>query len=157
MSLRLRRLRVPVPGGTVVVFVLSMLVLLRVGNASALDTAFATLVERKVAALVVGADAFFNNNRQQIVGLAARYKILAIYPFREYPLDGGLLSYGPNLTEAYREAGLYVGRILRGEKPADLPVVQPTKFETVINLKAARALGLTVPQTLLARAEEVVE
>jgi putative ABC transport system substrate-binding protein len=133
------------------------LVLLRVGSADALDAAFATLVERKVAGLVVGADAFFNNNRQQITVLAARHAIPAIYQWREFPVEGGLASYGPNLADAYRQSGLYIGRILKGEKPADLPVVQPTKFEFVINLKTARAIGLTVPPALIARADEVIE
>ena len=131
--------------------------LLRVGDTRELDAAFATLAERKVTALAVGADAFFNNNRQQIVVLAARYAMAAIYQWREFPAEGGLVSYGPNLSEAYRLSGLYVGRILKGEKPADLPVIQPSKFELVINLKTARAIGLTVPPTLIARADEVIE
>jgi putative ABC transport system substrate-binding protein len=133
------------------------LVLLRVSNQRDLETAFAALAERKVKALVVGADSFFNNNRQQIVILAARHAIAAIYQGRESPAGGGLASYGPDLTEAYRLSGLYVGRILKGEKPADLPVIQPSKFELVINLKTARAIGLTVPPALLARADEVIE
>jgi putative ABC transport system substrate-binding protein len=133
------------------------LVLLRTGDPRAIDAAFATLAERKVTALVVGADAFFNNNRQQIVVLAARYAIAAVYQWREFPSEGGLVSYGPDLSDAYRQSGLYVGRILKGEKPADLPVTQPTKFELVINLKTARAIGLTVPSTLIARADKVIE
>ena len=133
------------------------LVLLRVGDSRELDAAFATLAERKVTALVVGADAFFNNNRQQIVVLAARHAMAAIYQWREFPAEGGLMSYGPNLSEGYRLSGLYVGRILKGEKPADLPVIQPSKFEMVINLKTARAIGLTVPPSLLTRADEVIE
>ena len=115
------------------------LILLRTGDLRDIEAAFATLAERKVAALVVGADAFFNNNRQQIVVLAARHAMAAVYQWREFPAEGGLLSYGPNLSDAYRQSGLYVGRILKGEKPADLPVQQPTKFELVINLKTARA------------------
>jgi putative ABC transport system substrate-binding protein len=133
------------------------LVLLRTGDPQALEAAFATFAERKVTALAVGADAFFNNNRQEIVVLAARYAMAAVYQWREFPAEGGLLSYGPNLSDAYRQSGLYVGRILKGEKPGDLPVVQPTKFELVINLKTARAIGLTVPPTLIARADEVIE
>ena len=133
------------------------LVLLRVGDSRELDAAFVTLAERKVTALVVGADAFFNNNRQQIVVLAARHAMAAIYQWREFPAEGGLMSYGPNLSEGYRLSGLYVGRILKGEKPADLPVIQPSKFEMVINLKTARAIGLTVPPSLLTRADEVIE
>jgi ABC-type uncharacterized transport system substrate-binding protein len=133
------------------------LVLLRVGDARELDIAFATLAERKVKALAVGADAFFNNNRQQIIVLSARYAMAAIYQWREFPAEGGLVSYGPDLSEAYRLSGLYVSRILKGEKPADLPVIQPSKFELIINLKTARAIGLTVPTTLIARADEVIE
>ena len=125
------------------------MILLRTGDLRDIEAAFATLAERKVAALVVGADAFFNNNRQQIVVLAARHAMAAVYQWREFPAEGGLLSYGPNLSDAYRQSGLYVGRILKGEKPADLPVTQPTKFELVINLKTARAIGLTVPPTLM--------
>jgi putative ABC transport system substrate-binding protein len=133
------------------------LVLLRIGEPQALEAAFATLAERKVTALVVGADAFFNNHRQQIVALATRHALAAVYQWREFATDGGLMSYGPDLADAYRQSGLYVGRILKGEKPADLPVIQPTKFELVINLKVAKAIGLTVPPTLIARADEVIE
>jgi len=133
------------------------LALLRVADSSALDAAFATLAERKVRAMVVGADAFFSNNRQQIIVLAARHAMAVVYHWREFPAEGGLISYGPNLSEAYVQSGLYVGRILKGEKPADLPIVQPTKFELVINLKTVRAIGLTVPPTLIARADEVIE
>jgi putative tryptophan/tyrosine transport system substrate-binding protein len=133
------------------------LVVLRPGDSHALEAAFATLAERKITVLLVGADALFNNNRAQIVALAARHAMVAIYPWREFPSEGGLISYGPNLPEAYREAGVYVGRILKGEKPADLPVTQPTKFELVVNLKTAKALGLVVPPTLIARADETIE
>jgi putative ABC transport system substrate-binding protein len=133
------------------------LVLLRVGDTRELDTAFATLAERRVKAVAVGADAFFNNNRQQIIILAARHAIAAVYQWREFPVQGGLVSYGPSLSEAYRLSGLYVGRILKGEKPADLPIIQPSKFELVVNLKTARAIGLAVPLTLMARADEVIE
>jgi putative ABC transport system substrate-binding protein len=133
------------------------LVVFRPGDAFAIEAAFATLVERKITVLLVGADAFFNNHRPQIVALAARHAIVAIYPWREFPFEGGLISYGTNLSEAYREAGIYVGRILKGEKPADLPVTQPTKFELVINLKTAKALGLNVSPALIARSDETIE
>jgi len=130
---------------------------LRPGNADEINVAFATLVERKISALLVGADALFNNHRREIIILAARHAMAAVYPWREFPSEGGLLSYGPNLPDAYYQAGLYVGRILKGEKPADLPVEQPSKFELVINLKTARAIDLTVPPGLIARADEVIE
>ena len=133
------------------------LVVLRAGDSHALEAAFATLAERKITVLLVGADAFFNNNRAQIVALAARHAVMAIYPWREFTSEGGLVSYGTNLPVAYREAGVYVGRILKGEKAADLPVTQPTKFELVVNLKTAKALGLNVPPALIARADETIE
>ena len=133
------------------------LVVLRPGDTHALEAAFATLAERKITVLLVGADAFFNNNRPQIVALAARHAVMAIYPWREFTSEGGLVSYGTNLPASYREAGVYVGRILKGEKAADLPVTQPTKFELVVNLKTAKALGLNVPPALIARADETIE
>jgi putative ABC transport system substrate-binding protein len=126
-------------------------------SASEIDIAFAALVARGARGLLVLDDPFFRKQGNQLVGLADRHSIPAIYYQRGFVLAGGLVAYGPNLPDLYRLAGGYAGRILKGDKPSDLPVIQPTKFELVINLKTAKALGLTVPLTLLARADEVIE
>jgi putative tryptophan/tyrosine transport system substrate-binding protein len=133
------------------------LVVLNAADEQGIDAAFAVLAKERVGALLVGSDPFFFSQRQKLDQLAARHAVPAIYDWREYPAIGGLMSYGTNLAEAYRQVGLYVGRILKGENPATLPVVQSTKFEFVINLKTARTLGLDVPPVLLAQADEIIE
>ena len=133
---------------------------LRVLNASSereIDTAFGSAVQQHVNAVVVGADSVFLSRRDQLVGLAARYALPAIYYVREFAVAGGLISYGASITDAYRLAGRYAGRILNGEKPADLPIQQTVKFELAINLKTAKTLGLTVPPSLLTSADDVIE
>jgi len=133
------------------------LVVLAGSNEREIDSSFATFAERQIGALVVTADGFLISRRDQIVTLAARYAVPTMYPLSQYVAAGGLMSYGANLSNAFLQTGIYVGRILKGAKPADLPVLQPTNLEFVINLKTAKGLGLTVPPTLLALADEVIE
>ena len=131
--------------------------IVRAGTALDIETAFANAAQQGTGALLVVQDPFYNSQREQLVGLAARHKLPVMYPLREFVEIGGLVSYGHDLVDGYRQMGVYAGRILQGAKPADLPVVQPTTFEFIINLKTAKALGLTIPQSLIATADKVIE
>ena len=122
-----------------------------------IDASFASIEQNQIEALVLTPGPLFNNNRAHIIALAARYSVPAMYAIREYPDAGGLMSYGPSVTEEFRQAGIYVGRVLKGEKPADLPVLRAVKFELVINLKTAKSLGISIPSGVLAIADEVIE
>lgn len=130
---------------------------LKASNEHEIEAAFATFAERKVGALAIAADPFITGRSDQLIALAARYALPTIYPVGEIAVGGGLMSYGPNLVDLYRQAGIYTGSILKGAKPADLPVLQPTKFEFLINLKTAKTLGVDVPPKLLVLADEVIE
>jgi putative ABC transport system substrate-binding protein len=131
--------------------------ILNAKSESELETVFAGLQGMRIRALVVSGEPFFDSQRERIVGLAARYAVTAIYAWREYVLAGGLMSYGTDLPESYRQAAIYAGRILKGEKPANLPVVQPTKFYLAVNAKTAKSLGIEVPPRLLGLADEVIK
>ena len=133
------------------------LVVVKASSEDELDEAFAEISERHVAAVLAVSDSFLYSRRDQIIRLAARYSIPMMYPFRADAAAGGLLSYGTNIEEVFRQAGIYAGRILKGDKPEDLPIQQPTRFGLVLNLKTAKALGVSFPPTLLARADEVIE
>ena len=130
---------------------------LKAGTEDEIDAAFASLAERRADAVLVSLNSFYAGQRDQLLALASRHAVPAMYGWREFPPAGGLISYGIDNIAAFREAGIYAGRILKGEKPAEMPVQRPTKFELVINLRTANTLGLTVPQSMLARADEVVE
>ena len=131
--------------------------ILKASTEGEIHAAFGTLMQLHAGALVVGPDPFLNNRREQLVVLAARHTVPAIYEWRESVAAGGLVSYGPSLAGVFRQLGIYAGKTLKGAKPGDLPVQQPTKFELVVNLNTAKALGLTIPPSILARADEVIE
>jgi putative ABC transport system substrate-binding protein len=133
------------------------LTILNASTESEIDAAFAALRQHSIETLIVTGDPFFVSRRNKVVALAARYAVPAIYVQREFAAAGGLISYGTSITDAYRQAGAYVGQILNGAKPADLPVVRPTRFDLVVNLKTAKALGIEIPQSLLVQADEVIE
>jgi putative ABC transport system substrate-binding protein len=133
------------------------LMLVKASNPLEMEDAFATLVRERVEALQIGVDPLFGNHVDQLVALAARHKVPTIYPWREFTAAGGLMNYGSSIPDAFRQVGVYTGQILKGAKPAELPVQRPTKLQFVLNLKAAKALGLAIPPTLLARADEVIE
>jgi ABC-type uncharacterized transport system substrate-binding protein len=133
------------------------LMVLKASSEREIETAFATMARQSGVALLLGVDPFFLERRDHIVALAARHAIPAIYPVREFAVAGGLMSYGSHFADSYRQAGVYTGRIVRGEKPADLPVQRSTKFEFVINFKTAKALGLAVPNSMQLLADEVIE
>ena len=132
-------------------------VVLDIKSEQDIDAAFATIMQQRIGALVVQNDAYLNSRRDQIIALAERHGLPAVYAYREHTLAGGLISYGTNVNEMYRPAGVYTGRILRGAKTSDLPVLQPTKFEMIVNLRTAKALRLTIPESFLLRADEVIE
>ena len=133
------------------------LIIVRADAESDFDAAFSDLVRQRAGALLVSASPFFNTRREQLVVLAARHAVPAIFEWRDFAVAGGLMSYGTSLADAYRQVGVYAGQILKGAKPVDLPVVQSTRFELVINMSTAKALGVDVPPTLIARADEVIE
>jgi putative ABC transport system substrate-binding protein len=130
---------------------------MRASNDGEIEAAFESAIQQRIRILAVTSDPFFNTRSDKLVALATRHAVPTVYPFREYVAAGGLMSYGVDLSEMYRQVGIYAGQVVKGVKPADLPIVQPTKFELVINVKTARTLGLTIPSTLLASADEVIE
>jgi putative ABC transport system substrate-binding protein len=133
------------------------IMIVKAGNESQIDAAFTTMARERAGALIIDVDAYLYSQRDKLVSLAARYRIPASHANRTTVQAGGFTSYGPNLDDSVRQAGIYAGRILKGEKPADLPVIQPIKFDLVINLKTAKALGLKIPESFLLRADEVIE